>query len=124
MSYGDKGKRIVFYETDKRHAELKIKLHYDGLKQGQFFRTLIEGYLSDNEDILNFISEQKEKNSIQSARQSGSYQKRKHLNFPSTKKKLRIFLTYWKRRADYERVCKTVHEARGVVSKRGLSSVA
>ncbi len=80
MSYGDKGKRIVFYETDKRHAELKIKLHYDGLKQGQFFRTLIEGYLSDNEDILNFISEQKEKNSIQSARQRDLIKKERKLS--------------------------------------------
>lgn len=80
MSYGDKGKRIVFYETDKRHAELKIKLHYDGLKQGQFFRTLIEGYLSDNEDILNFISDQKEKNSIQSARQRDLIKKERKLS--------------------------------------------
>ena len=37
MAYGNREKKIVFNETDSRHAELKIKLHYDGLKQGEFF---------------------------------------------------------------------------------------
>ena len=79
MGYGDKEKRIVFYETDKRHAELKIKLHYDGLKQGQFFRTLIEGYLNDDENILKFISNQKEEKSIQSKRQRSIVNKERQL---------------------------------------------
>jgi hypothetical protein len=40
-TYGDYEKRIVFTETDKTHAELKIKLHYEGLRQAQFFRMMI-----------------------------------------------------------------------------------
>jgi hypothetical protein len=66
---GGKEKRIVFYETDNHHAELKIKLHYDGIGQGEFFRSLIEAYLSDEENITNFISSYKEKNNKQSKRQ-------------------------------------------------------
>ena len=69
MSYGGKEKRIVFYETDNHHAELKIKLHYDGIGQGEFFRSIIEAYLSDEENISNFISNYKEKNNKQSKRQ-------------------------------------------------------
>lgn len=69
MSMGGKEKRIVFYETDNHHAELKIKLHYDGIGQGEFFRSLIEAYLSDEKNITNFISSYKEKNNKQSKRQ-------------------------------------------------------
>ena len=38
-------KKVVFYDTDKRHADLKIRLHYDGLTQAGFFRSMITGYL-------------------------------------------------------------------------------
>ena len=38
-------KKVVFYDTDKRHADLKIRLHYDGLTQSHFFRSMITGYL-------------------------------------------------------------------------------
>ena len=55
MSYGGREKKIVFYETDNHHAELKIKLHYDGFKQGEFFRSLVEAYLGDDENIAKFI---------------------------------------------------------------------
>ena len=34
-------KKIIFEDTDKRHADLKIRLHYDGLTQGVFFRMLV-----------------------------------------------------------------------------------
>jgi len=69
MGYGDKQKKIVFSASDKSHAELKIKLNYDGIKQGEFFRSLLEGYLSDDENILNFISEWKELNNKQTKKQ-------------------------------------------------------
>ena len=39
--------KIVFYDTEKRKAELKIKLHGDGLSQADFFRSVIIAYLSD-----------------------------------------------------------------------------
>ena len=53
--YGREGKKIVFYDTDKRHVELKIRLKHDRLTQAEFFRTLITGYLEKDEDILTFL---------------------------------------------------------------------
>ena len=53
--YGREGKKVVFYDTDKRHAELKIRLKHDEFTQAEFFRTLITGYLDKDEDILTFL---------------------------------------------------------------------
>ena len=36
--YGEEKKKIVFDSSGKKHAEFKIKLQYDGLGQGEFFR--------------------------------------------------------------------------------------
>lgn len=55
-------KKIIFEDTDKRHADLKIRLHYDGLGQGVFFRMLVSGYIEQDERIVDFIREYKEKN--------------------------------------------------------------
>jgi len=64
--YGKSGKKIVFYDSDKRHADLKIRLHYDGLTQSAFFRGIISGYLGQDENIVNFIDKLKEENDFQS----------------------------------------------------------
>ena len=52
-------KKIVFYETDKRHADLKVRLKYDNLSQQVFFSELISGYIDGNENIVMFIEEVK-----------------------------------------------------------------
>ena len=54
INYGREGKKIVFYDSDKRHAELKIRLKHDKLTQAEFFRTLVTGYLDKDEDVLRF----------------------------------------------------------------------
>ena len=59
-------KKILFTDTDKRHADLKLRLHYDGLTQADFFRSLITGYLEKDENILNFIIEVQESKNIHS----------------------------------------------------------
>jgi len=59
-------KKIVFYDTDKRHADLKIRLHYDGLTQTGFFRAMVSGYLDKDPAIINFIHQLKEKGNVQS----------------------------------------------------------
>jgi len=59
-------KRIVFEDTDKRHADLKIRLDYDGISQALFFRSLITGYLEKNEHMIKFIEEVQERNNIHS----------------------------------------------------------
>ena len=59
-------KKILFTDTDKRHADLKLRLHYDGLTQAGFFRSLITGYLEKDENIMNFITGVQEGKNIHS----------------------------------------------------------
>ena len=47
-----KKKKILFDDTDIRHAQLKIRLQHDSLSQAQFFRALISGYLSKDKFII------------------------------------------------------------------------
>ena len=56
-AYGKNTKRIVFTETDHRHAKLLIRLNHDGLKQSQFFRSIVTGYLDGDPRIQDFIEE-------------------------------------------------------------------
>ena len=60
-NYGKIQKKVVFDETDKRYADSKLKLRYDGLTQRQFFQSLISGYLTGDSRILEFITELKYK---------------------------------------------------------------
>ena len=53
--YGNKRKKIVFYDTDKRYADLKINLASDKLSQAQFFRGVVTGYIEQDESLLNFV---------------------------------------------------------------------
>ena len=52
-------KKIVFYDTPKRHADLNIRIKYDGFAFSEFFRTIITGYLGRDERIVSFVEEQK-----------------------------------------------------------------
>ena len=47
--------KITFYDTEKRKAELKIKLHGDGLSQAHFFRSVIEAYISEDGDFMGWF---------------------------------------------------------------------
>lgn len=57
MEYGKMTKRIVFTESDHRHAQLLIKLKQDGLRQSEFFRSIVTGYLSGDERVDGYIQE-------------------------------------------------------------------
>ena len=59
-------KRIVFRENDQVHAKLRIRLHYDGIKQSDFFRGCIEAYLNDHVEFEDFIETLKLEKSSQS----------------------------------------------------------
>ena len=52
-------KKIIFYDSDKRYADLKIRLEHDGLSQAKFFRGILTGYLAKDPDVLNFIDKLK-----------------------------------------------------------------
>ena len=69
MALGENKKKIMFYDTDGRHAKLKIKLQYEGLTQTEFFRALVTGFLDEDPSIVEFVEEYKEKQGVQSKRQ-------------------------------------------------------
>jgi hypothetical protein len=60
IDYGNLNKVIQFKETDKRHADLRIRLHYDGFYQGEFLRDIVTGYLNKDENLLAYVEKVKE----------------------------------------------------------------
>jgi len=66
MSKVKKSKKIVFDDTDTRHAKLKIRLQHDGLSQAEFFRAFVTGYIEMDRLLIDFIKQYKEKNKKQS----------------------------------------------------------
>ena len=60
--YGVREKKIVFNDTDKRHADLKIRLQHDDLTQANFFRALVTGYINKDPRIISYLYEWREKN--------------------------------------------------------------
>ena len=40
-------KKVVFMENDRVHADLKLKIHYDGITQSDFFCGCVRAYLED-----------------------------------------------------------------------------
>ena len=60
IEYGKKDKRIVFTDTDHRHAQLLVRLKTDGMKQSQFFRSLITGYIEQDERLVSFFDDIKD----------------------------------------------------------------
>tara|TARA_Y100000310_G_C20536072_1_gene740920 strand:- start:290 stop:607 length:318 start_codon:yes stop_codon:yes gene_type:complete len=55
-----KNKKIAFFDTPKRHVDLKIRIKYDGFRFSEFFRFLITAYLERDERIISLVEEQKE----------------------------------------------------------------
>ncbi len=62
--YGTMSKKVVFYDTDKRFAELKIRLQHDGISQAQFFRGIVTGYLMQDGDVLSYVDKLKTSKNI------------------------------------------------------------
>jgi len=61
-------KKVIFDDTDTRHARLKIRLEYDGLSQAEFFRSFITGYLEKDKSVMDYITRYKETNKKMSKR--------------------------------------------------------
>lgn len=83
--YGKENKKIIFSETGKTHAEFKIKLQYDGISQGDFFRQVVSAYLDEDADFMNFMHSLKERMKIQSKRQREIIKKERKLAKKSEK---------------------------------------
>jgi hypothetical protein len=58
-------KKFMFYDTNKRQVDLRIRLKYDGMNQSQFFRAIITGYLEKDEGILDYLDRYKDKYQVQ-----------------------------------------------------------
>ena len=58
-------KKFMFYDTEQNQAKLKIRCAYDGMSQSQFFRIMISGYVEDDEHVLAYIKECKERYGLQ-----------------------------------------------------------
>jgi len=69
-NYGNTVKKICFESTDKLHADLKIRLHYDDLKIREFFIDVVSGYVDRNEHMLAFVEELKEKKAMSNPRRN------------------------------------------------------
>ena len=75
MNKVKKNKKIVFDDTDIRHAQLKIRLQHDGLSQAEFFRAFITGYIEKDGDVIKFINKYKSHNKVQSKKAIKSTQR-------------------------------------------------
>ena len=60
-------KQVCFEDFDKNHADLKIRLHYDGLRQNEFFRLMMRKYIYKDENMMKIIDKYKEEKGSQSA---------------------------------------------------------
>jgi hypothetical protein len=49
--YGTMKKKIIFYDSDKRYADFKIRLKHDNISQPQFFRGIMSAYLKNDKDF-------------------------------------------------------------------------
>jgi len=74
IDYGNLTKRIIFVDNDHRHAKLLVKLKYDGLKQSDFFRHIVSGYLANDTRIDEYVEELK----TQSLKRKSKTRKLKH----------------------------------------------
>ena len=66
VKYGKEYKKITFYDSDKRHADLRIRLQYEGMKQSEFFRAVVTAYLEKNEHFMAFLDQYMSDNELRS----------------------------------------------------------
>jgi hypothetical protein len=70
IEYGKLDKRISFMDTDKRNADLIIRLKQDGLTKTKFFRAILDGYLNQDDRIMEFVNEYKLESGSQSKKKA------------------------------------------------------
>tara|TARA_B100000900_G_scaffold397690_1_gene398308 strand:+ start:80 stop:394 length:315 start_codon:yes stop_codon:yes gene_type:complete len=75
MEYGKNDKRISFMDTDKRAAELLIRLKHDGLTKTRFFREILTGYLERDSDMVSFVDKVKSQSKTKSTKTKNMEQK-------------------------------------------------
>jgi hypothetical protein len=79
-------KKFMFYDSEERQTQLRIRCGYDNVTQSQFFRMMMTGYLDNDPAILGFIEDFKEKHAIQ-GKEKRNYIKKMHIDADATTKK-------------------------------------
>ena len=57
-------KKIVFLDNDEQHARMIVRLRYDRLTQGNFFRGLVKLYVDNDLDMARVIEKIKLEKSL------------------------------------------------------------
>ena len=65
----EKKTKIMFTVTERIKADFKLPLQYDSLTQVKFFRSIMEGYIGKDPNLMIYISKFKKHNSIQNNEQ-------------------------------------------------------
>ena len=56
-------KNIVFTDDDDQHARMMLRLRYDRLTQGNFFRGIVEMYVNNDLDMAKIVQKIKQSKS-------------------------------------------------------------
>lgn len=56
-------KKVMFEESEDQFARFKLRLRYDRIKQGDFFRHLVDLYVRNDSTMVSIFEEYKKKNS-------------------------------------------------------------
>jgi len=75
MEYGKNDKRISFMDTDKRAAELLVRLKHDGLTKTKFFRNILTAYLERDAALVDLVERIKEEKGYQSKNRAKTVKK-------------------------------------------------
>ena len=57
--------KVMFTVTKRQKADFKLQLQYDSLTQVKFFRSIMEGYINKDPDLMTYIQRYKGQNSVQ-----------------------------------------------------------
>ena len=63
-NYGENKKKIVFFDTEERHVQLKVRLEHYGITQSKLFRYLVTCMLEENQiskDLVQMIDDNSKK---------------------------------------------------------------
>jgi len=60
----NKNTRFFFYCYEKESADLKIRLRYDGLKQSEFFRSLLIKYIKKDPAMMQVVEDIKKESNV------------------------------------------------------------
>jgi len=61
--------KIMFAVTERTKADFKLQLQYDSLTQVKFFRSIMEGYINKDSDLMTYVQRFKKQNSVQNNEQ-------------------------------------------------------